>query len=84
MCAHVSPRACAREASAQVADKDGASGGGRHRCSSTQSGARARFFAELSRCAALCCVSRRVARGMFFGCGGHVRRASRAKGGAVG
>ena len=59
-------RACAREASAQVADKDGASGRVRHRRSSTQSGACARFFAELSRRAALCCVSRRVARGMVF------------------
>lgn len=64
--ARMPARACAREASAQVADKDGASRGGRRRRSSTQSGARARFFAELSRRAALCCVSRRVARGMVF------------------
>lgn len=66
VCAHVCSRARAREAGAQVADKGGASGRGRHRRSSTQSGARARFFEELSRRAALCCVSRRVARGMVF------------------
>ena len=78
-------RACAREASAQVADKYGASGRGRRSRSSTQSGARARFFAELSRRAALCGGEQTCCAGNGFSvaegtCG--VRR--RAKGGAVG
>ena len=54
-------RARAREAGAQVVDKDGASGRGRRRRSSTQSDARARF---LQRCRAVLLFavgSRRVA-----------------------
>lgn len=66
MRAHVRRHACARVASAQAGDKDGVREWGRCGHSSIQSGVCAEFFADLSSCAALCGVCRRVARGKGF------------------
>lgn len=85
MCAHVSPRACAREASAQVADKDGASGGGRHRRSSKSIGCACEIFCRaVAPCHPLLCEQTCCAGNGFSVAEGTCGVRRRAKGGAVG